>query len=116
MKAKIVFSEEAKEVFDYLTREAPKSKIERSILKAVENKTRLISQNTHYGQAIAKKLIPIEYIQKYDVTNLFRVELPNFWRMLYTVTESENRIEVIAFVLDLIDHDKYDKKFGYAKR
>ena len=35
--------------------------------------------------------------------------------MLYTLTEGETEIEIIAFVLDVIDHDKYNKKFGYKK-
>jgi hypothetical protein len=41
----------------------------------------LLKENIHYGQPIAKKLIPVEYKTKYGITNLFRVELPNFWRM-----------------------------------
>jgi len=56
------------------------------------------------------------YKIKYGVTNLFRVELPLFWRMLYTLTDGETKIEIIAFVLDIVDHNKYNKKFGYKKR
>jgi hypothetical protein len=33
--------------------------------------------------------------------------------MLYTLTNGETEIEIIAFVLDVLDHKKYDKKFGY---
>jgi len=33
--------------------------------------------------------------------------------MLYTLTDGEREIEIIAFVLDIVDHPKYDKKFGY---
>jgi len=58
----------------------------------------------------------MEYVEKYGITNLFRVELPNFWRMLYTLTNSESEIEIIAFVLDIIDHKKYNKKFGYKNK
>jgi len=63
----------------------------------------------------APKLIPQEYFVKYGITNLFRVELPNYWRMLYTLSNGESEIEIIAFVLDLVDHKVYDKKFGYKK-
>ena len=45
-------------------------------------RSELLKDNVHYGQPIAKKLIPAEYKTKYGITNLFRVELPNFWRML----------------------------------
>jgi len=113
---KIVLSPEAKEVYKYLNEEALSSKTERMILKAVRQKVELIKANPHYGNPIAKKLIPSEYKEKYGVTNLFRVELPNFWRMLYTLTEGETKIEIISFVLDIINHKTYNKKFGYKKK
>ena len=72
--------------------------------------------NPHYGDPIAKNLIPKEYILKYGITNLFRVELSNFWRMLYTLTNDETEIEIVAFVLDIIDHKEYDKVFGYKNK
>jgi len=74
-------------------------------------KIELIKLNIHFGNPVAKNLIPKEYKIKYGVTNLFRIELPQFWRMLYTLTNGD--IEIIAFVLDVIDHKTYDKKFGY---
>jgi len=88
-------------------------KTDQTILKAINKKVELIKANPHYGNPISKKLIPQEYKDKYNVTNLFRVELPNYWRMLYTLTDGESKIEIIAFVLDLIDHPTYNKKFGY---
>ena len=113
---KITFSPEAEEVYKYLNKESTTSKTERTILKAVNQKSQLIKANPHYGDPISKKLIPKEYKQKYSVTNLFRVELPNFWRMLYTLTNNETKIEIIAFVLDILDHKTYNKKFGYKKK
>lgn len=110
---RIKLSPEAEEVYQHLNKEAPDSKTERMILKAVNQKVELIKANPHFGGPIAKKLIPEEYKQKYGVTNLFRVELPTFWRMLYTLTDGESEIEIIAFVLDIIDHEEYNKKFGY---
>lgn len=112
-EVKVILSPEAREVFEYLNKEAPTSKNERVMLNAIKNKVELIKANHHYGNPISKKLIPKEYKIKYRVTNLFRVELPNFWRMLYTLTEGETKIEIIAFVLDIIDHKEYNKKFGY---
>ena len=91
-EVKIILSPEAREVYKYLNQESLNSKTERMILKAVRQKAELIKLNPHYGNPIAKKLIPREYKEKYRVTNLFRVELPNFWRMLYTLTEGEIKI------------------------
>ena len=100
---RVVFSQEAEEACKLLAES--NSKIERSILNAVRRKIEFIKMNPHYGEPIAKRLIP------YGVTNLFWVELPNFWRMIYTLTNDEVRI--IAFVLDIFDHKRYDKKFRY---
>lgn len=112
-KIKIILSPDAKEVFQYLNKKSINSKIESSILKSIKQKAELIKQNPHYGNPISKKLIPIEYKKKYETTNLFRIELPNYWRMLYTLTEGETQIEIIAFVLGIMSHKKYNKLFRY---
>ena len=112
-KIRVIFSPEAEEVYKHLNEIAPNSKIDRSILNAINKKVGLIKANIHYGEPIAKRLIPEEYKIKYEATNLFRVELPSFWRMLYTLTDGESQIEIVAFILDVLDHKDYDKKFGY---
>ena len=112
-KVRVIFSPEAEEVYNYLNEVALNSKVDRSILNAINKKVELIKVNIHYGEPIAKNLIPKEYKTKYEATNLFRVELPNFWRMLYTLTDGESQIEIVAFILDVLDHKDYDKKFGY---
>ena len=111
---KVILSREAREVYEYLNRESPTSKTERVLLKSIRQKIEFIRQNPQYGNPVAKRLIPKEYKIKHGNINLFRVELPNFWRMLYTLTEGGTKIEVIAFVLDIIDHRNYNKKFGYS--
>lgn len=77
---RIKLSKSAEEVFRHLNAEAPTSKTERMLLKAVQQKVELIRANPHFGNPISKNLIPIEYKQRYDINNLFRVELPLFWR------------------------------------
>lgn len=115
-KVRVILSDDAEEVFHYLNEQASESKIERSILNSIKKKVDLIKVNPHYGDPISKKLIPDEYIEKYGVNNLFRVELSNYWRMLYTLTDGESVIEIIAFVLNIVDHNEYDKLFGYKKK
>ncbi|KKH48123.1 hypothetical protein DU72_17360, partial [Methanosarcina mazei] len=74
------------------------------------------NKNTlNYIFVIPKRLIPSEYKTKYGVNNLFRVELPGFWRMLYTLTAGNSGVETLVIVIDIIDHKKYDKVFGYKK-
>ena len=112
-QVKIVFSDESKKVLAYLLAKSKQSKTERMMLKAISKKTNLIKIDKNYGNPIAKKLIPKEYILKHNAKNLFRVELPCFWRMLYTIRAEYNTIEIIAFVIDILDHKNYNKKFDY---
>ncbi len=113
---RVILSPEAEEAYKQLNKEAAESKTEKAILNGIDSKIELIKENIHYGNPIAKKLIPKEYKEKYGITNLFRVKLPHYWRMLYSLTDGETKIEIISFVLDLIDHPTYNKKFGYKKK
>ncbi|MBI3413044.1 MAG: hypothetical protein HY051_03125 [Candidatus Aenigmarchaeota archaeon] len=67
--------------------------------------------NVQAGKHIPKKLWPTEYVRKYDITNLWKLNLDSYWRALYTLRGGQP--EIIAFVLDLMDHKEYDRKFGY---
>jgi hypothetical protein len=108
-----ILSSDAEEAFKELTFKAKNSKIEASLLKSIQNKIQLIKINPHYGNPIEKSKIPQSYKEKYEITNLFRIELTNFWRMDYTL--KNNEIEIIAFVLNIMDHDKYNKIYKYKK-
>jgi hypothetical protein len=46
--------------------------------------------------------------------NLWRLEVSGYWRMSYTIEGTD--IEIICFILDILDHDSYNKKFGYKKK
>jgi len=84
------------------------------LIKSIKQKIDFIKSNPFYGDPIAKNLIPEEYKIKYRAVSLFRAELSRFWRMLYTLKGDE--IEIVAFVLDILPHPDYDKKFGYRKQ
>jgi hypothetical protein len=79
------------------------------LLRSIKQKIEFIKDNPFYGDNIEKKKIPIEY----RAENLWRVELFGYWRMLYMIRG--DNIEIICFVLDILDHKKYNKKFGYKK-
>ena len=85
-----------------------------TLLTAINRLFDVITNNTFYGENAKKDSIPKEYRQKYDADNLFIADLPDYWRMIYTLESDE--IEIIAFVLDIIDHGGYNKKFGFRKR
>jgi hypothetical protein len=106
---------EAEKIYESLISKASHSKQEETILNAFHQKIELIKNDVHYGNPVAKRLIPSEYKTKYEVKNLFRVELPGFWRMLYTLTAGNPDIDTLVIVIDIIDHKKYDKVFGYKR-
>jgi hypothetical protein len=87
---------------------------ETQLLNSIKQKSNILRENPFYGNPISKKLIPKELIKKYKIGNLWRIELTNFWRMLYTIKGDE--IEVICFILEICDHKKYNKLFGYRNK
>ncbi|MHA2431558.1 MAG: hypothetical protein ACXACC_11100 [Promethearchaeota archaeon] len=78
MKIRVILSSDAKEIYNDLIRKATVSKIEKTILLAITNKIELIKSDPHYDDPVAKSLIPKEYMNKYEISNLFRVGLPNY--------------------------------------
>ena len=73
-----------------------------------------IEENVFCGIQIPKKLIPKEYIEKYELNNLWKTNLPSYWRMYYTL--STTRLEILTVLITFEDHEEYDKRFKYKKR
>ena len=120
-QVRVVLIDEAKkefrrlnEIVGFQIKNGKESTEEMQLLRSIKQKIEFIKANPFYGDNVQKHLIPKEYIIKYNVTNLFRTELSNFWRMVYTV--KGNQAEIISFILDIIDHPAYDKRFGYKKQ
>lgn len=70
-----------------------------------------IEQNAFCGIQIPKRLIPKEYLQKYGVHNAWKYNLPNAWRLIYSIENQE--IVVVSIVLEWMDHKEYEKRFKY---
>jgi len=45
---------------------------------------------------------------------IFWVELIGYWRLLYTLIGDD--VQIIAFILEFMDHKEYNKLFGYKNR
>src|SRR3989344_9214101 len=99
------------EIVGQQTKEGKENTEEMQLLRSIKQKTEFIKANPFYGNNLPKALIPNEYALKYNAKNLWRVELTNYWRMIYTI--KGDQVEIICFVLDIISHKKYDKKFEY---
>lgn len=98
--------------FAELQAKAEKGNGEAKILLAlVDRGIAKLASNPEAGKHVAKRLIPKEYVVKYGVTNLWKLNLDSYWRLIYTLTGTEVRL--FAIVLEVLDHKKYDRKFGY---
>ena len=102
------------EIVGQQTKEGKENTEEMQLLRSIKQKTEFIKANPFYGDNLPKALIPNEYTIKYSAKNLWRVELTNYWRMLYTI--KGDQVEIICFVLDILDHKEYNKNFGYRKK
>jgi len=63
------------------------------------------------GIKIPKKLWPHEYIKKYNITNLLKYDLPNGWRLIYTI--ETNEVMIVNIILEWFDHKEYERRFKY---
>ena len=70
-----------------------------------------LKENAFRGEKIEKRLIPKEYIQKYDLDNLWRFSLPEGWRLVYSIATNDS--EFVAFIIEYFNHKNYAKRFGY---
>ena len=70
-----------------------------------------IKENAFCGIQIPKRLIPKSYLHKYQINNLWKYNLPNAWRLLYSIENQE--ILVVSIILDWMDHKTYERTFKY---
>lgn len=117
---KVVITGDAKEEFEELNTVVGKeiakgitSSDHQTLLNSIKQKVEFLKENPQYGIHISKNKIPPEYIRKYDASNIWKTNLSGAWRMIYTINGSE--VEIVALILDILDHKDYDKKFGYKK-
>ena len=80
------------------------------LLNSFNRVKKILKDNPQYGDPIRKELIP-EALKKIGIKNLYRVELSNYWRMLYTLEGT--KIEIFLFILNIVDHKEYNKLFKY---
>lgn len=98
-------SEKLQESFNLLSEDDP---IKKSIKRAIKD----LQDNAFFGIQIPKRLIPNEYLIKYNVKNLWKYDLPQGWRLIYTITV-DNEVQLISAILDWFNHPEYERKFHY---
>ena len=107
MKAhKLTFADkDLKKSFNCLSDKDP---IKKGLIKAMREIKenfgvgRLITKDTHNKNRIKNIL------RKYTSSNIRIYNLPSAWRMLYSVTSSED-IKIVAVILDWMSHKDYER-------
>src|SRR3989338_558411 len=95
-----------KEAFDKLSSGTSEEKALWSFIdRAVDD----LKKDPFCGIHVKNKLIPKDYIKKYEIQNLWKYDLPNAWRLLYTIKEDE--VIILSIILEWMDHNNYDKRF-----
>lgn len=84
---------------------------EKQLYEFLERAFNDIEENAFCGIQIPKKQIPKDYVKKYGVKNLWKYNLPNAWRLIYSI--ESNQILVISIVLEWMDHKNYERTFNY---
>jgi Txe/YoeB family toxin of Txe-Axe toxin-antitoxin module len=86
-------------------------KADAQLLKSIYHAIDLLKNNPFAGDPVPSKLWPKELEH---LPNLFRMELSQFWRLLYYVIGDE--VKIISVIFEICDHKHYDKIFGYRKK
>jgi hypothetical protein len=119
-KIRVRLMDDAREA--YLTlKDQLDNKFNLTLFDSINSKIDVLKINCSAGIQIKKSRIPKKYLSEYAVTNLWKINLSNYWRMVYTIrqnqrTEEIDVLEIFLEILDIIDHSKYNKVFGYKKK
>lgn len=70
-----------------------------------------LSDHPDSGIRIPKKLWPREYSSFHSIDNLWKLDLPKGWRLIYTLRNRD--IEILAIVIEWFDHKDYERRFKY---
>jgi Txe/YoeB family toxin of Txe-Axe toxin-antitoxin module len=82
------------------------------IKKAIKRAIIDLQQDAFFGIQIPKRLFPEEYVLRYKINNLWKYDMPNGWRLIYTVT-SENQVQIVSAILEWFNHKEYERRFSY---
>ena len=82
------------------------------LLKIVNSGLDVLKGNMFAGERIERKKFPKYYVQKYGVNNLYKFNLDFRTRLIYTLVADESGVAVV--VLEILDHKKYEERFGYG--
>lgn len=106
----VILSDSAEAAVATLT--GSRSNEAKSILKRIEAHRGRLKVDAQAGKVIpvplSKKAKPLE-VKHAPLYNLYCLDLPDFWRLLYSIVKIGGQRYVI--ILEIVDHSDYDKWF-----
>jgi hypothetical protein len=109
---RVLLSTRAGEALDAL--EASDSKDDRSIAQRVRAYKPILLVDCLHGEVVRKGAIPRALASRYGLENLYVEDLPQSWRMQYTVVKREGQRLVV--VIEIVDRKLYSKWFPGRQR
>ncbi|MBT3406233.1 type II toxin-antitoxin system RelE/ParE family toxin [Candidatus Woesearchaeota archaeon] len=84
---------------------------DKQLYKFIDRAIDDLKQNPYCGIKIPQKLWPRFYVQNYKLSNLWKYNLPNSWRLIYTVKKTE--VVIMSIILEWFSHNEYSRRFKY---
>src|SRR3989344_2065043 len=84
---------------------------DKELYKFISRAKQDLLNNPLCGIRVKESLIPKEYFQKYGINALWKYDLPNAWRLLYTIIGNE--VKIVCVILEWMTHKEYERKFNY---
>jgi len=84
------------------------------IKKDVSKTINLLKNDQVPGIHLKLSKVPKYYKDLHDLNAYYKVVLPQNWRLIYGILGING--QKMALLLELFDHKKYDKRFGFKKR
>jgi len=89
---------------------------DRELLQRIEQTESLLQENPKAGEAVPRDRWPNEYRRECpDLPNLHRYRLDDTHRMTYSIMKTPD-LPVFVWIIEAMDHDRYNQLFGYKKR
>lgn len=105
--AEVVLSDEAAEVLVALEQSKdPKAK---AIARRARSFRMVLLEDCLHGEVVRKPSIPAYLRRRYLIENLYVEDLPDFWRLLYTISRRNGNPYVV--IIEIVDHRKYSRWF-----
>ena len=117
----VYFSDDANGMYQELQKRALEQKkqgtensFEIQLLKSIDREIGNLKIDPQKGRHIPRRNVPKQAVMRYKTDKLWKLDLVGFWRMIYTITGDQ--IKIVTFILEIMDHDEYNKVFDYRKK